>query len=125
VAIERLEAWMARADWAPRLQAFARCVRIVRSEKGLYSVDPQKLQEGAEVALHQALISARESQRQSGSVDDFMQAFDPLIEPITQFFLEVMVMVDEAEVRRNRLGLLQQITGLAAGVADLSQLEGF
>ena len=125
VAIDRLEAWMARADWAPRLQAFARCVRIVRSEKGLYSVDPQKLQEGAEVALHQALVSARESQRQSGSVDDFMQAFDPLIEPITQFFLEVMVMVDEAEVRRNRLGLLQQITGLAAGVADLSQLEGF
>jgi glycyl-tRNA synthetase beta subunit len=54
-----------------------------------------------------------------------MQAFDPLIEPITQFFLEVMVMVDEAEVRRNRLGLLQQITGLAEGVADLSQLEGF
>jgi len=36
-----------------------------------------------------------------------------------------MVMVEDPAVRQNRLGLLQKVTALANGVADLSKLEGF
>jgi glycyl-tRNA synthetase beta subunit len=34
-------------------------------------------------------------------------------------------MADDKVVKFNRLGLLQQIAGLAGGIADLSKLEGF
>jgi glycyl-tRNA synthetase beta subunit len=34
-------------------------------------------------------------------------------------------MAEDPVVRENRLGLLQQIAGLANGIADLSKLEGF
>ena len=36
-----------------------------------------------------------------------------------------MVMDKDQAVRENRLGLLQKISGMASGVADMSKLEGF
>jgi glycyl-tRNA synthetase beta subunit len=49
-----------------------------------------------------------------------------LLEPhISRFFDGVLVMDEDPAVRHNRLSLLQQIAGLARGIADLSQLEGF
>ena len=44
---------------------------------------------------------------------------------IEEFFDKVLVMAEDPAVRGNRLGLLQQIAGLANGIADLSRLEGF
>jgi glycyl-tRNA synthetase beta subunit len=37
----------------------------------------------------------------------------------------VLVMDENQKIRENRLGLLQTISNLAAGTADLSKLEGF
>ena len=36
-----------------------------------------------------------------------------------------MVMADDPVKRANRLGLLQRLSALAAGLADFSKLEGF
>ena len=43
--------------------------------------------------------------------------------PVDQFFEHVMVMVDESDVRRNRLLLLQQLRDLFLQVADISLLQ--
>lgn len=45
-----------------------------------------------------------------------------LADPIDAFFEQVMVMVENLPVRNNRLALLQAITGLSAGIADLSKI---
>jgi glycyl-tRNA synthetase beta subunit len=58
-------------------------------------------------------------------VDDFLNAFTPMIPAITHFFDAVLVMADDEALRSNRLGLLQRIASLARGVADLTRLEGF
>lgn len=44
---------------------------------------------------------------------------------MNRFFDEVLVMAEDAQLRNNRLGLLQRIAGLAKGIVDLSYLEGF
>jgi glycyl-tRNA synthetase beta subunit len=44
---------------------------------------------------------------------------------IERFFEAVLVNAPDEALRRNRLGLLQAIAGLARGRADLSQLAGF
>ena len=44
---------------------------------------------------------------------------------ITRFFDEVLVMAEDENLKRNRLGLLQRVIALAEGVADFSKLEGF
>jgi glycyl-tRNA synthetase beta subunit len=63
--------------------------------------------------------------RAPGSVDDFLNAFLPMIPAINRFFDEVLVMDELAIHRQNRLGMLQRISALAEGVADMSRLEGF
>jgi len=48
-----------------------------------------------------------------------------VIPKINTFFDDVLVMVEDQNVRNNRLGMLQRIAALADGVADMSRLEGF
>jgi glycyl-tRNA synthetase len=122
-AVKQLSAWVQRADWSQILPAYARCVRITRDQKEQYSVNSDQLAEPAERAPYQAYQAA--SAKPIGSVDEFLNAIVPMIPAIDRFFDDVLVMADDPAVRANRLGLLQQIAGLARGIADLSRLEGF
>lgn len=122
-AVQQLSAWVARTDWPQILPAYARCVRITRDQPDRYSVDPDRLGEAAERVLYEAYQSA--SARSIHSVDDLFNAIVPMIPAINRFFDDVLVMAEDPALRANRLGLLQGIAGLAAGVADLSKLEGF
>ncbi len=124
-AAEQLTRWTARKDWHTILPAYARCVRITRSNEQTYAVKPELLVEPAEQDLYKALSSAEAADRKPGSVDDFLTAFLPMIPAINRFFDEVLVMVDDEAVQHNRLGLLQRIAALADGVVDMSRLEGF
>lgn len=123
-AVKQLMAWVARPDWAPILDGYARCVRIIRSAKDdrPLTIDDGKLVDPAERDLHAALSSIV---HRPSSIDDFLSTVEKLIPAITEFFDKVLVMAEDPAVRGNRLGLLQQIAGLANGVADLSKLEGF
>jgi glycyl-tRNA synthetase len=124
-AIEALEQQVAQPGWAPTLQAYARCVRITRDQVTIPPVDSTRLVEPAEKALLQSVETAERVLRAPGSVDDFLGAFRPMIPEVTRFFEDVLVMVDDPTLRAARLGLLQRIVTLAAGVADFSRLEGF
>ena len=124
-AVEALSAWTERPDWDRILPAFARCVRITRDLEGRLPLDPDALVEPAAKALFIALQQAEKATRAPGSVDNFLQAFTPLIPVIDTFFDEVLVMDKDEDLRNNRLALLQRIGDLAGGVADMSHLEGF
>lgn len=124
-AVQQLSNWINRPDWHEILPAYARCVRITRDLAENYTLIPELLHLPAEKSLYEALCEAEKKVRQPGSVDDFLNAFLPMMPAIGLFFDKVLVMTEEAEVRQNRLGLLQRIGALAKGVADLSRLEGF
>ncbi len=124
-AARELSAWTARADWPVILPAYARCVRITRDQKQTYTVDPNAFVDAAESAFFDAVQAAEAAPREAGSVDGFFKAFLPAIPAINTFFEAVLVMAEDPAVRANRLGLLQRIAALAAGVADFSRLEGF
>jgi glycyl-tRNA synthetase len=124
-AVKALGQAVLRPDWSTVLPAYARCVRITRDQKQVFAVDPAVFDEPAERDLYAALLSAEAAPRAPGSVDDFLAAFLPVIPAITTFFDKVLVMASDERVRANRLGLLQRLAALPAGVADLSRLEGF
>ena len=124
-AVKQLQTWVGRADWAKILAAFARCVRITRDQKNTFKVERKNFVEKQEQELYKALVKAEKSGRSTGSVDDFLNAFVPMIPAVDAFFDEVLVMADSRTVKQNRLGLLQRIAALSVGVADLSKLEGF
>ncbi len=125
-AVRQFTEWVARPDWSATLDAYARCARITRSDKaaGLKpQVDALKFIEPAERELYTVIQQQTASRPQS--VDELLNAMLPLIPAINTFFDKVLVMADDPAVRDNRLGMLQQIAGLAVGIADLSKLEGF
>jgi len=124
-AAKELTTWVARQDWNTILPAYSRCVRITRPLDEQFEINPNSFVEPATKALFAALEKAEAADRTTGSADNFLNAFTPMIPAIDKFFDEVLVMVDDKEVRENRLGLLQRIAALADGVADMSKLEGF
>jgi glycyl-tRNA synthetase len=124
-AIKALGEWVSRPDWHTILPAYARCVRITRPVGEVYEVQENIFIDAAEKELWEALRRAEQTPRAPGSVDDFLNAFLPMIPAIDRFFEIVLVMTEEERLRQNRLGLLQRIARLADGVADLSKLEGF
>jgi glycyl-tRNA synthetase len=123
--VDQLGEWVEQDDWEATLQAYARCARITRSQPGDRQVDPKIFQDEAEKTLFGALRTAEDQERDPGSVDGFRTAFTPMISPINAFFEEVLVMAEDPKLQSNRLGLLDRVVALAAGVADFSQLEGF
>jgi glycyl-tRNA synthetase len=124
-AVGALDAWVQRPDWGSILPAYARCVRITRDLKETLVVDVDAFAEPAERDLYAALQIAEATPRAAGSPDDFLNAFLPMIPTVNAFFDSVLVMAEEVRLRQNRLGMLQRIAALAAGVADCSRLEGF
>ncbi|MFN2216376.1 MAG: glycine--tRNA ligase subunit beta [Anaerolineales bacterium] len=125
LAIQQLVAWVDREDWKVILTGYSRCVRITRDQKEIFELHPDKLQEDAEKQLYDVLLVAEKAVRTQGSADDFLSSFLPMLPTVNKFFDDVMVMVEDRDARQNRLALLQRITHLADGVADLSLLEGF
>ena len=124
-AMRTLTQWSARPDWPATLAAYARCVRITRDQPQRYTVLPASFVDPAESDLQAAIQAAEAELGQAGSLEDFFRAFQPLIAAINRFFEAVLVMAEDPAVRANRLGLLQQVAALAAGLADFSKLEGF
>jgi len=121
----QLSTWVARPEWPALLAAYSRCVRITRDEKETYPLDPARFIHPSEARLYQAYQVCQAQVSPQSSVDAFLTAFTPLLEPITQYFIDVLVMHEDAAVRANRLGLLQRIAALPHGIVDLSRLEGF
>jgi len=124
-AVKQLQAWTERKDWHEILPAFARCVRITRDQKQTFRVYSKSFTEKQEEALFKALEKAEKTSRATGSVDDFLQAFVPMIPAVNEFFDKVLVMAEGKVLSENRFGLVQRLTALSTGVADMSKLEGF
>ena len=126
-AVQQLASWLERDDWKTILPAYARCVRITRDQKRKFAFSSKTLVEKEEKDLFRALQKAEAMVRASKQRDPdaLLQAFVPMIPAVDAFFDKVLVMAKGKAVRENRLGLLQRISALSKGIADLRRLEGF
>lgn len=122
--IGELSKWVARDDWESILDNFARCVRITRSEEP-QAINPDLLSEPQEKSLYEAYQSAAANLDNDANVDGFLSAFEPIVPAIAEFFDNVLVHADDQAVRNNRIALLQLISNMQAGRADLSALDNF
>jgi glycyl-tRNA synthetase len=125
VGVRELTEWIKRDDWEHILDGFARCVRITRAIETRHSIDPSAFVEPQEDALYAAYQAASAQIGDADNVDGFLRAFVPMLPAITAFFDHVLVNADDEKVRQNRLALLQGISAMQHGRADLSHLSGF
>ncbi len=124
-SIRELKTWTQRENWEKVLDAYARCVRIIRSLNEVYPLHAEALTEPAEIALYRAYNHLIHTLGVDYTIGDFLTVFEPFVPTINAFFDNIMVMDEDMLVRQNRLALLQSLTALTKGRADLSHLSGF
>jgi glycyl-tRNA synthetase beta chain len=124
-AAAQLAAWVARDDWSDLLNAYGRCIRIVRGLTERHTYQPGLDPEPATEALRQAYDTARRQVKPDSDVDRLLTAIRPMIPAIDRFFDDVLVMHEDEGLRQNRLALLQDIWDLSRGIVDVTRLEGF
>lgn len=108
--------------FAALVEAMQRVTRIVPADVPP-EYDPAALTEAAEWGLHEAVLKLR-SELGGGPVAlaRFVPAAMPLVDPVSRFFTDVLVMTPDSTVRATRLGLLAALRQLAAGVVDWGRL---
>jgi glycyl-tRNA synthetase beta chain len=90
------------------------------------AVIPELLKEPAERALHRLIEEKRQSIQPMMAARDFSGALESLAGlqgAIDSLFDEVMVMVEDIDLRNNRIALLQQLRELFLEVADISLIQ--
>jgi glycyl-tRNA synthetase len=124
-SVAQLSAWVKRDDWMDLLNAYGRCIRIVRDQSERLEFKPDLDPEPSTARLRQAYEAARAQISPKSDVDRFLIAVRPMIPAIDQFFDDVLVMHEDTGLRGSRLGLLQDIKDLSSGIVDVTRLEGF
>lgn len=113
----------------PLAAAFKRAANILKQSKGLEDgVLPERvhLKEAAELGLFDALVSVEGAANDRLARGDFEGALKSLvaIKPhLDLFFDSVMVMADDAALKRQRLAVLAQLVRAFKRVADLSEIQ--
>jgi len=122
-----VRAFTALPEAAALAAANKRVGNILKKVEGAIGgkVDSSLLKEAAEKALHQALSRIAPKAEAAIAAGDYtasLQTLAALREPVDAFFDAVMVNVEDAALRANRLALLAQLQQAMNRVADISRL---
>ena len=119
----------ARLEQAESLAAAnKRIANILRKAgaSGSGKVRKKLFEHDAETTLANALAGARDKVLPMIETRSYAEALNELAdlkEPVDRYFDDVMVMVDDDDVRENRLALLAELRALFLDVADISRLS--
>jgi glycyl-tRNA synthetase beta chain len=111
------------------LSAACKRVRNILNQAGIVNADSavneSLLEEGPERALYQSIQSVNDviaPLYASGDYSSLLKHLASLKQPVDAYFDGVMVMVDDTQLKNNRVTLLAQLQNLLQGVADISLL---
>jgi glycyl-tRNA synthetase beta chain len=122
-----VKAFEALPEAAALSAAYKRIVNILKKSGGdvASSVDVERLTQGAERDLWQSFEALAPEVDRHCAGGDYTRALKALAASkpaVDRFFDDVMVMVDDADVRANRLALLTLVAATMNRVADISKL---
>jgi glycyl-tRNA synthetase beta chain len=112
------------ANFESLLIAFKRVINII-PEDFSGAVNPTLFEKEEEKDLHQAVLKIKDQVTTAFVQKDYTKALteiSALRSSVDKFFIGVMVMVENPEIRNNRLALLNTIAQLFRGFADFSKL---
>lgn len=124
--IKALSAMRVSPDFVPLGILFKRVMNILKGVSIQGEVDEKLLSEPAEIALYQKYMPVKTAVTPLMEQREYEQALRQLltIKPeIDAFFDRVMVMVEDADIKNNRLSLLNGIAALFLRIADMSVIS--
>ena len=120
-----LQAFAARPEFEALVIAFKRAENITKTQVE-DKVDGVLLKEEVEKSLYSAVCASDEVVPGLIKDEKYKEALEALVKlkaPIDAFFTGVMVMVEDAALRRNRLALLVRVRNLFRQYADFSKVN--
>jgi len=129
--VEALAHLQEQEDFRPLAEGFKRVVNILRKQASEYdaaqlAVDTSAFVEDGEKALFDAYRAADEhldALLEDRDWEAACQQLAALKDPVDHFFDNVMVMADDADLKRNRIALLYELESLFKRVADISVIS--
>jgi glycyl-tRNA synthetase beta chain len=127
LTVKKAEVLMERASleaFKSEVEGFTRAANLAK-QAGAHQLDQSLFTEEAEQELAQALYEAAERFQEAKSEQDPHQMYQALalMAPHIHFFFDhVMVMVEDPQIRQNRLSLLKEITQLVQQFAAFEHL---
>jgi glycyl-tRNA synthetase beta chain len=120
-----LNAFVGSEEAPALIQAATRVANLCKKIEEETAINPQLFEAEAEVALHKATVEASKEVLATGVKYDYAAVLGEatkLVAPINKFFDDVMVMVDDAKVKNNRLALLSAVKDVTHAVGDLNAI---
>jgi glycyl-tRNA synthetase beta chain len=130
--VKALESLKTRPDFEPLAVGFKRVVNIIKKsgqledDAALVAVEPKLFENASEGELFEEFKTVDQKvsdAMETESFDQALMAIASLRDAVDRFFDGVMVMAEDADIRRNRLALLAHIATLFGKFADFSKLS--
>ena len=124
----RIEAFMAirkEEAFSVLASSFKRIRNITRDNKSI-EINSSLFEKEAEGNLHRQLGEVATAMRGLIETKHYLQALEVMLQmkqPVDTFFDEVMVMVDDPDIRRNRLNMLTAVGELILQIGDISMMQ--
>ena len=123
--ITALKAMRGEANFLSILDSAKRIANITAGQEAASRIDPSKLEGDIEKRLAELVLLANEQIEEMVGERDYKRAletFAGLAPELETFFDEVMVMVEDEGVRRNRMALLRTIGNAVMKIADVTKI---
>ena len=121
---QAIAAWQKRPGFAELVVASSRARNITKTFDDR-AFDPRLFQSEAERILWKEYLKAEGKMTpllKRGEYEAAIEHLVPLKEPIDRYFDDVLVMTEEEEIRRNRLGFLKALADLFLRIGDFSAI---
>jgi glycyl-tRNA synthetase beta chain len=129
--LEALRAIRKSKNFEPLTVSFKRIRKILEKAAvpaaEAQQVEPKLFEGEAERGLHTSMLAAIprvNSQKRAGHYKESLEVIAALRPDVDRFFEEVMVMVQDAGLRKNRLALLAELLREFTTIADFSEMGG-
>lgn len=122
---EAVQQFRSRPEFANLFTAYTRANNLSRHLEAVEEVYVERFVSEVEKLLYESLQRVDKEMQAALLARDLgtaLLSFSALHEPLAEFFNGVMVMVEDASLRSNRLALLQRVVALGKRVADFSKI---
>lgn len=123
--VRELQEFSQTERYQPLIMAYSRVARIIRGTQPSTEVNPVLFEAESEKRVWEACCAAEAVLQPHAGFAEFAALFEPLVPPITDFFVEVMVMCEDEKLRANRLNLLNRVARLGEPILDFTMLQEF
>ncbi|WP_019154547.1 glycine--tRNA ligase subunit beta [Robertmurraya massiliosenegalensis] len=104
------------------MEALSRVINIARKADEIVEIQPSLFENKEENNLYKAFVDVEQALVADVTEEEYYQMLVSLKTPINEYFDHTMVMVEDVNVRNNRLSLLVKLANVIKGFADVTEI---